>query len=169
MAGHLIRLPQKAPGATGGSYAAGVRRLASISTLALLCCALSACGEEVARASCDPALGGDHDFDLRSTDPVSFWTDLDAAWEGEAQLEYSIEVRDEAGERLAQSRCSALEVRTRMRSKITNIGDAHTRRYLGKLGCPAFEPPAPGGYTVSFRLEGEPRPRVAACELVLKQ
>jgi hypothetical protein len=143
------------------------RRLAVLSIVAALVL-ISACGTEVGRVPCSGSGETSGTVKLESAQPVAFWTQLDANWEGDGSVMYKLEIRE--GEEVHHAGyCDALAVHTKINSKITNLGGKHTRSYQGKMQCDAFTPPAAGSYDVHYELVTSEGMNIDACDLVLKQ
>jgi hypothetical protein len=143
-------------------------RWASLGTsfVALLC----ACGTEVGRVP----LGGEGSASTQATlkaGDVSFWTDIDVEYEGDAALTYDITL-EQGGKTVAKTTCDPLG---RMSTKVswveTNLGSSHSRRGRGKMDCTATVPAA-GETTAKVTLALGTRPKtiiVKKADLVLKQ
>ena len=101
-----------------------------------LCLAVLACGKEVGRIRL-PAEGNGAAVVNLDAGEVSFWTDLDIQYEGDATLGYTIELFQN-GTSAGKAECNPLG---RLPAKTgwveTNIGSSHSRRGSGKMECSA--------------------------------
>ena len=94
------------------------------------------CGKEAGRISFTAEGLGSGSMTLKPGE-VSFWTDIDMSYEGDAALAYHIEL-SQGGSKVATALCNplgSLPVKTGWVE--SNIGSSHSRRGLGKMPCSA--------------------------------
>ena len=107
--------------------------------------AASGCGKEAGRVPFAAEGKAEATMPLTAGD-VSFWTDLDVDYTGDASLHYQLDLL-QAGAVVASTECNPLG---RMNVKTswveTNVGDHHTRSGNGKMDCGVKLPS--GGPTV---------------------
>jgi hypothetical protein len=141
------------------------RRLLALAGLALL-----SCGKEVGRvpfttvgiaSATAPVGAGD----------VTFWTDIDMEYEGDAALAYRIDL-SQGGAHVASATCDPLGHLPVKTSWVeTNLGGSHSRRGTGEMSCNATLP-AGGPTLVQVTLAFSRKPAsytLRKADLILKQ
>jgi hypothetical protein len=136
----------------------------------LLLSGLVACGKEVGRIPFRDEGSANAAMHLQAG-AVSFWSDLDIRYEGDAALAYAVElVRD--GSVVASATCNPLgHMSVKLGWVETNWDGRHSRRGTGKMSCGARVPNA-GATTVRARLAFSSRPAtltLTRADLVVKQ
>ena len=132
--------------------------------------AVSACGKEVGRVRLPAEGSGAVELTLDAGE-VAFWTDLSIEYEGDASLEYRIDVFQN-GASVGKAVCNPLG---RLSVKIgwveTNVGRSHTRRGMGNMGC-ELKLPSAGPTVVKTTLAFGKKPPTSTlrkADLVIKQ
>jgi hypothetical protein len=138
--------------------------------MALALGALAGCGKEVGRIPFTGEGNGSGSMSLKAGE-VSFWTDIDVSYEGDAALAYHIEL-SQGGSKVATASCNplgSLPVKTSWVE--SNVGSSHSRRGMGKMPCSVTL--ATGGSTaISAKLAFSKTPAKLAlkqADLVIKQ
>ena len=131
---------------------------------------LVACGKELGRVPFSGPASTDATMDLAAGE-VSFWTDIDVAYEGNASLHYDIELL-QGDAVVATATCDPLATMHVKTGWVeTNVGDKHTRSGNGKMSCSAKL--AKGGSTkVKATLAVSDKPasfKLTKADLVVKQ
>jgi hypothetical protein len=139
-------------------------------SVVLLFLALAACGKEAGRVRLPAEGSGAVEVTLNAGE-VAFWTDLDIAYEGDASLEYRIEMFQN-GSKAGTATCNPLGHLPMKTGWVeTNIGSSHSRRGSGKMECSATL--ASGGpTTVKTTLAFGRKPTTVTlktADLILKQ
>jgi hypothetical protein len=143
----------------------------TISTLTLVLVSLLAgCGKEAGRVPFAAEATNAATMALQAGE-VSFWTELDIDYEGDAALAYRIDLL-QGGSRVATAECQALGAMSiKMGWVETQLGSSRSRRGRGKMTCSA--PLAKSGPTVvEATLAFDPRPvrvTLRKADLVVKQ
>jgi hypothetical protein len=141
-----------------------------LAVLALLLLSVTACGKEVGRVRMPAEGSGAASLTLQEGE-VSFWTDLDISYEGDATLEYKIEVYQD-GSNVGKIECNPLGNLPSKTSWVeTNIGKSHSRRGSGKMTC-EMKLPKTGETTIKTSLAFGKRPEklvLKKADLVIKQ
>jgi hypothetical protein len=131
---------------------------------------LCACGTEVGRVPLAGEGAATTQAELKAGE-VSFWTDIDIEYEGDAALTYDV-VLEQAGKPVAKTTCDPLApLSTKVSWVETNIGSKHSRRGKGKMACTATVAAA-GQTTAKVTLAFGSKPRsvvLKRADLVLKQ
>jgi hypothetical protein len=97
---------------------------------------LTACAKEAGRVRLPAEGSGAVEVPLNEGE-VSFWTDLDIAYEGDATLTYKIELYQN-GTKEGTADCHPLgHLPVKANWVETNIGASHSRRGNGKMDCSA--------------------------------
>lgn len=133
---------------------------------ALLC----ACGSEVGRVPLTAEGSAAIQAPLKAGE-VSFWTDIDIEYEGDATLTYDVTL-EQGGKSVAKTTCDPLaRLSTRMKWLEKNVGDSHSRSGLGKMACTATVPAAgPTSAKVTLAFGRKPKAvTLKKADLVLKQ
>lgn len=99
--------------------------------------------------------------------PLALWTDLNVEWEGDASMDYVVQVTQD-GTVLSDGSCSPLDVNLTMNARSTDIGDRHTRIHQGLLHC-TVDTPAEGLVDVSVTLNVQGRPNILSADVYLRQ
>jgi hypothetical protein len=95
---------------------------------------LAACGKELGRIPFTSPAASDATMDLAAGE-VSFWTDIDLAYEGDASLHYDIELL-QGDAVVATATCDPLgTMHVKTGWVETNVGNKHTRSGNGKMSC----------------------------------
>jgi hypothetical protein len=140
------------------------------SLFALSAFLLCACGTEVGRVPLTSEGTGTFTGDLKAGE-VSFWTDIDIEYEGDAALTYDVTL-EQGGKSVGKTTCNPLaRLSTRVSWVETNIGSKHSRRGKGKMDCSATVPAA-GPTTAKVTLKFGAKPEAVnlkKADLVLKQ
>jgi hypothetical protein len=135
-----------------------------------LCLAVSACGKEAGRIRL-PAEGSGAAVVVLEAGEVSFWTDLDIQYEGDAKLEYVIDLFQK-GSSVGKATCNPLgQLPAKTGWVETNIGSSHSRRGNGKMECSA-KLAADGETMVKTTLAFGTKPKTVTlkkADLVIKQ
>lgn len=98
--------------------------------------AVTACGKEAGRVRLAAEGNGAVEVTLDSGE-VAFWTDLDIAYEGDATLNYRIEMFQN-GNKAGTAECNPLgHLPVKTGWVETSIGSSHSRRGSGKMDCTA--------------------------------
>jgi hypothetical protein len=115
-----------------------------------------ACGKEVGRVPFTGEGTASATVALKAGE-VSFWTDIDIEYNGDASLTYEVELT-QGGAKVGSATCNALGQHPAKMSWLeTNVGDSHTRRGFGKMTCAATV--GSGGPTVvTVKLAFDKRP-----------
>lgn len=133
--------------------------------------AVSACGKEVGRVRFQGEGSGAAVVPM-SEGEVSFWTDLDITYEGDATLQYRVELFHEGGAVAGTAACNPLgNLPSKLGWVETNIGAAHSRRGMGKMECTA-QLSKGGPTTVKTTLAFSKKPAtftLKKADLVIKQ
>ncbi len=131
---------------------------------------LPACGSEAGRISFTGPGSAAATFPLQKGQ-VTFWTALDAEWQGDASLGYAIEL-DQAGKAIGAATCNPLGlIPVKSSWTETNLGGSHSRHGVGKMTCTASVPAA-GPTTVKATLAFAHQPAtftLTRADLVIKQ
>lgn len=132
--------------------------------------ALGGCGKEAGRVPFSSDGEAAATMQLGAGD-VSFWTDIELGYEGDARLTYAIDLLQD-GAPVATATCDPLgDLPIKTRWVATNIGKSHSRRGMGKMRCEAKLARA-GATTVKARLAWAPKPATSTftkADLVVKQ
>lgn len=147
-----------------------MNRVALASALLLASLALPGCGKELGRLPFSAPGTGTATMSLAAGE-VSFWTDIDLEYTGDAALAYAIEL-DQGGAKVATASCNPLG-RIPVKSSWTevNLGGNHSRRGSGKMECSA-NLPSGGSTTVKATLAFARKPAsetLRKADLVIKQ
>jgi hypothetical protein len=106
-----------------------------------------------------------------SAGEVSFWTDIDLEYTGDADLAYAVEL-DQGGTKVATATCNPLgRLHVKEMWTETNLGSSHTRRGMGKMDC-SVTVPSGGATTVKATLAFGRKPATQTlrkADLVVKQ
>lgn len=131
---------------------------------------LCGCGKELGRIPFEDEGSGATTVTLAAGD-VDFWTDLKIEYQGGAALAYDVELFQD-GASVATATCNPLGKMTVKTAWVeTNLGDAHSRRGNGKMGCSVNLPKA-GETKVKATLAFGKKPSglaLAKADLVIKQ
>ncbi len=138
--------------------------------LSVLLFATASCGKEAGRIRLANEGAGEVTVDLKAA-AVSFWTDIDIEYEGDAALAYTLTL-GQNGAPVAVATCNPLG-RLPMKTGWveTNIGNSHSRRGSGKMTCEAMLAHA-GPTSVRAALSFSQRPaklQLKKADLVVKQ
>lgn len=142
--------------------------LAAATLVAML--ALTGCGKEAGRVAFANAGANESPMTLAAGE-VSFWTDIDVAYEGDATLEYTIDLQ-QSGASIGKVVCNPLghmSVKTGWVEK--NLGSSHSRSGNGKMDCKVTVAKA-GPTTVKATLAFGQKPAkltLSKADLVVKQ
>lgn len=142
----------------------------------ILCCAATAlalvtgCGKDVGRIPFTAEGLGSASVTLKPGD-VTFWTDIDFSYEGDAALAYHVEL-SQGGERVDSATCNPLgNLPVKTGWVESNVGSSHSRRGLAKMAC--YAKVTTGGATaISARLAFSKTPlkyTLKQADLVLRQ
>ncbi len=138
--------------------------------VALLLLVIPGCGKEIGRIRL-PAEGSGAVQLALDAGEVNFWTDLSVEYEGDATLEYKIEVYQD-GTSVGTTVCNPLG---RLPAKTgwveTNVGSSHSRRGMGNMSC-ELKLPKGGPTTVKTTLAFGKKPTsvtLRKADLVIKQ
>jgi hypothetical protein len=138
--------------------------------LALASLALLSCGKEVGRVPFTSVGVASATAPVGAGD-VTFWTDIDMEYEGDAALAYRIEL-SQRGTKVASATCDPLGHLPVKTSWVeTNLGSSHSRRGMGEMSCKATLP-AGGPTLVQVTLGFSRRPAsvtLRKADLVLRQ
>lgn len=99
--------------------------------------------------------------------PLALWTDIDVEWEGNASMDYTVQVTQD-GTVLSEGTCDPLDVNLTTNARSTDIGSRHTRSHQGLLGC-TVATPAEGLVDVSVTLSVKGKPTIRSADVYLKQ
>ena len=99
--------------------------------------------------------------------PLALWTDLDVEWEGDASMDYVVQVTQD-GSVLSDGSCNPMDVNLTMNARSTDIGDRHTRIHQGLLHC-TVDTPAEGLVEVSVTLSVQGKPIIRSADVYLRQ
>jgi hypothetical protein len=145
-------------------------KLAAVVAVALTSLVLPGCGKEAGRVPFTMPGTGTVSMPL-SAGEVSFWTDIDLEYTGDAELAYAIEL-DQGGTKVATATCNPLgRLHVKESWTETNLGSSHSRRGMGKMDC-SVALPAGGATTVKAILAFRLKPATQAlrkADLVVKQ
>lgn len=132
--------------------------------------AVTACGKELGRVRLPAEGNGAVELTLEAGD-VAFWTDLSVEYEGEASLEYRIEVFQN-GSSVGHTVCNPLgRLSVKTGWVETNLGSFHTRRGMGNMSC-ELKLPSSGPTVVKTTLAFGKKPptmTLRKADLVIKQ
>ena len=138
--------------------------------LVLSLLAVSACGKEVGRVRLPAEGSGAVELTLDAGE-VAFWTDLSIEFEGDASLEYRIDVFQN-GSSVGTTVCNPLgHLSVKTGWVETNVGSSHTRRGMGKMSC-ELKLPSAGPTMVKTTLvfgKKAPTSTLRKADLVVKQ
>lgn len=138
--------------------------------LLLFFLALTACGREVGRVRLPAEGSGAVELTLDAGE-ISFWTDLSVEYEGEASLEYRIDVFQN-GSSVGNAVCNPLgRLSVKSGWVETNVGSSHTRRGLGNMSCD-LKLPSAGPTLIKTTLafgKKPPTTLLRKADLVIKQ
>ncbi|MCA9688153.1 MAG: hypothetical protein R3A51_11600 [Nannocystaceae bacterium] len=135
---------------------------------ALLVLLVGCAGEEVGRVAFHDGDAGQATVTLSADKPVHFWADIDVAYEGQAKIQYEVELAAD-GATVATVTCDALDTTSRVASKRVLTADGGDIDYKGKMRCEA-EVPKTGAYELRARFSAEPAPtRLGRHDLVITQ
>lgn len=144
--------------------------LASIPALLVLAATAAGCGKEAGRVPFATEGVGSATVELAAGE-VSFWTDLDVEYAGDASLAYTVTL-SQGGAPVATAVCNPLgHLSVKMGWVETNVNGARSRKGNGKMGCSA-KLASGGPTTVDATLAFAQRPTsltLNKADLVLKQ
>lgn len=131
--------------------------------------ALVGCGKELGRVPLS-AEGAAETTVTLSAGEVSFWTDLDIEYEGDAVLAYKIDLL-QGGKSVATAACDPLgRLPVKTGWVETNLGDSHKRKGSGKMDCKATVPAGATSAKVTLAFGKKPaKVQLRKADLVLKQ
>ena len=132
--------------------------------------AVSACGKEVGRVRLPGEGSGAVELALDAGE-IAFWTDLSIEYEGDASLEYRIDVFQN-GSSVGKTVCNPLgRLSVKTGWVETNVGSSHTRRGMGNMSC-ELRLPSAGPTVVKTTLvfgKKPPTTTLRKADLVVKQ
>lgn len=132
--------------------------------------AIGACGKEVGRVRLPAEGSGAVELTLDAGE-ISFWTDLSIEYEGDASLEYRIDVFQN-GSSVGKTVCNPLgRLSVKTGWVETNVGSTHTRRGMGNMSC-ELKLPSAGPTVVKTTLvftKKPPNATLRKADLVVKQ
>jgi hypothetical protein len=100
----------------------------------VLLLALAGCGKEAGRIRLPGEGSGAVEIPLEAGE-VDFWTDLDITYEGDATMQYRVELFQK-GYAAGTAACNPLgHLPTKTSWVETNVGQSHSRRGSGKMEC----------------------------------
>lgn len=147
-----------------------MRTFGSVIALGGLLVLASSCGKEAGRVPFT-AEGAREATVMLKAGEVAFWTDLDVEYQGEAAIEYRVELL-QAGTNVGSAVCNPLgHLPVKSGWVETNIGSSHSRRGNGKMECSA-KVAAGGSTTVKATLAFKQKPQTITlkkADLVVKQ
>ena len=131
---------------------------------------LAGCGKELGRVPFSSEGTRSANLTLAAGE-VAFWTDLQIAYEGDATLDYDIDL-SQGGAVVASALCNPLgQLSVQLGLLEANIGSSHSRNVRGKMVCTATLPKA-GPTDVQAKLVFGTRPTrldLKKADLVVKQ
>ena len=138
--------------------------------LLLFILATTACGKEVGRVRLPAEGSGAVELTLGAGE-IAFWTDLSIEYEGDASLEYRIDVFQN-GSSVGKAVCNPLgHLSVKTGWVETNLGSSHTRRGMGNMSCDV-KLPAAGPTVIKTTLAFGKKPGVVTlrkADLVIRQ
>ncbi len=147
-----------------------MNRVAQLALVLAAVSSVAACGKEVGRVGFT-APGTSTATVPLSSGGLSFWTDIDAEWQGDGSLVYTVDF-EQGGKSLMTVVCDPLGRLPVKTSWVeTNLGSSHTRHGMGKMECSA-NAPATGATDVKVTLAWARKPASATvrkADLVIKQ
>ncbi len=142
----------------------------SVAILSIAALSLAACGKELGRVPFASEGAREATVNLNAGE-VAFWTDLDVEYQGEAALEYRVDLL-QGGASIGTAICNPLgHLPVKSGWVETNIGSNHSRRGNGKMEC-STKIAKGGPTTVKATLALKQKPQTITlkkADLVVKQ